>query len=68
MKVSELTVKKKGDYILVEFKLCLVMQDGKEGYIVDELIKWKSFANESVTEVKFVASGELILVLYIYYT
>ena len=44
------------------------MQDGKEGYIVDELIKWKSFANESVTEVEFVASGELILVLYIYYS
>ena len=52
----------------MEFKLCLVMQDGKEGYIVDELIKWKSFANKSVTEVEFVASGELILVLYIYYT
>lgn len=68
MKVSELTGKEKEDGILVEFKLCLVMQDGKEGYIVDELIKWKSFANKSVTEVEFVASGELILVLYIYYT
>lgn len=68
MKVSELTGMEKEDGILVEFKLCLVMQDGKEGYIVDELIKWKSFANKNVTEVKFVASGELILVLYIYYT
>ena len=59
-------VKKKGDYILVEFKLCLVMQDGKEGYLVHELKKWKKFVNESVTEVDFGASGELILVLYKY--
>ena len=66
MKVSELTVKKKGDWILVEFKLCLVMQDAKEGYLEDELKKWKKFVNESVTEVDFGASGELILALYIY--
>ena len=66
VKVSELTVKKKGDRILVEFKLCLVMQDAKEGYLEDELKKWKKFVNESVTEVDFGASGELILALYIY--